>query len=174
MAGFLPSSSIAAIATELLLLLSSIASSYANPPPKYTAEFYRSLPHSSKINNINITNSNFVSALNHLFFIHHNELYTLDNNGGVGVSSMNIRDGKGVGYTNFGRGDASYAVLKDALYFFASGDYSDDGSGRLELIKTDGTVEGTAKVSYVGFDLQNCCMLLVSMFSYCNSNSFSI
>ena len=67
---------------------------------------------------------------------------------------MNIRDGKGVGYTNFGRGDASYAVLKDALYFFASGDYSDDGSGRLELIKTDGTVEGTAKVSYVGFDLQ--------------------
>lgn len=148
-----PSSISPSMAAVAAVLIASSITTTTYAAPAYTAELYHNLPPLSDITH-NTTKSGFVSALDRLFFIHDNELYTLGytseifagTSGGAVVSDLNINaDGGGKGgisYSNFGEGDASYAVMNDELYFFAGDDESN-----ADLWKTDGTEGGTVLVS---------------------------
>ena len=149
----------------LYILASSETSSTEKiPPPAYTTELFHNFEGS---NSKNTKYTNFVSALDHLFFFHNNDLYTLDKDGEV----TPITGGGGGGedtsasiWTNFGESDSSYAVLNDMLYMFVG-----DDENNVQLFKTDGTNQGTMKVRcclrffvVLGYICYECLMSLLS------------
>ena len=123
---------------------SSAASSTTEkiPPPAYTTELFHNFESGT---NKNTKYTNFVSALDHLFFFHNNDLYTLNVDGEVTpITGGGGEDTSASIWTNFGESDSTYAVLNDMLYMFVG-----DDENNVQLFKTDGTNMGTMKVRLV-------------------------